>query len=62
MDFEKFTFRQIDAETPIKSFDCSDTYAAAVPFYERCGFMFLSEKDKHAPTRAMYFDLINFPG
>lgn len=37
-----------------------DAYAAAVPFYERCGFMFLSEKDKHASTRSMYFDLINF--
>lgn len=37
-----------------------DAYAAAVPFYERCGFMFLSEKDKNAKTRAMYFDLINF--
>ena len=37
-----------------------DAYAAAVPFYEKCGFMFLSEKDKTANTRAMYFDLINF--
>jgi hypothetical protein len=37
-----------------------DAYAAAVPFYEKCGFMFLSEKDKHFKTRAMYFDLINF--
>ena len=32
-----------------------------VAFYEKCGFMFLSDKDKHSPTRAMYFDLINFP-
>ncbi|MDE6287381.1 MAG: GNAT family N-acetyltransferase [Muribaculaceae bacterium] len=37
-----------------------DAYAAAVPFYEECGFMFLSEKDKNSKTRAMYFDLINF--
>ncbi len=37
-----------------------DAYAAAVPFYEKCGFMFLSERDKHSKTRAMYFDLINF--
>ncbi len=37
-----------------------DAYAAAVPFYEKCGFMFLSEKDKHSKTRAMYYDLINF--
>ena len=38
-----------------------DAYAAAVPFYEKCGFMFLSEKDRNSSTRAMYFDLINFP-
>ncbi len=37
-----------------------DAYAAAVPFYEKCGFMFLSEKDKNSKTRAMYFDLINY--
>ena len=37
-----------------------DAYSAAVPFYQKCGFMFLSEKDKNSPTRAMYFDLINF--
>lgn len=39
-----------------------DAYLAAVPFYEKCGFMFLSEKDRDSQTRAMYFDLINFPG
>lgn len=37
-----------------------DAYSAAIPFYEKCGFMFLSEKDKNSRTRAMYFDLINF--
>lgn len=37
-----------------------DAYSAAVPFYEKCGFMFLSEKDKNSKTRAMYFDLYNF--
>lgn len=37
-----------------------DAYAAAVPFYEKCGFMFLSEKDRNSSTRAMYFDLINY--
>ena len=37
-----------------------DAYAAAVPFYEKCGFMFLSEKDSNSKTRAMYFDLINY--
>ena len=33
-----------------------DAYAAAVPFYERCGFMFLTDKDRTSKTRAMYFD------
>jgi predicted GNAT family N-acyltransferase len=37
-----------------------DAYVAAIPFYEKCGFTFLSEKDKNSKTRAMYFDLINF--
>lgn len=37
-----------------------DAYAAAVPFYEKCGFNFLTDKDKYSPTRAMYFDLITF--
>lgn len=37
-----------------------DAYAAAVPFYEKCGFMFLSDKDRLSSTRAMYFDLINY--
>ena len=37
-----------------------DAYAAAVPFYEKCGFMFLSEKDSNSKTRSMYFDLINY--
>lgn len=37
-----------------------DAYVAAIPFYEKCGFMFLSDKDKNSKTRAMYFDLINF--
>lgn len=37
-----------------------DAYSAAIPFYEKCGFTFLSEKDIKSQTRAMYFDLINF--
>ena len=38
-----------------------DAYSAAVPFYEKCGFKFLSDNDKGAKTRAMYYDLISFP-
>jgi predicted GNAT family N-acyltransferase len=37
-----------------------DAYAAAIPFYEKCGFTLLSDKDKNSKTRAMFFDLINF--
>jgi predicted GNAT family N-acyltransferase len=34
-----------------------DAYRAALPFYERCGFAFLSHKDESDPTRLMFFDL-----
>jgi predicted GNAT family N-acyltransferase len=34
-----------------------DAYADAIPFYEKCGFHFLSNKDENEATRAMYFDL-----
>lgn len=37
-----------------------DAYSEAIPFYEKCGFHFLSEKDEGERTRAMYFDLMNF--
>jgi predicted GNAT family N-acyltransferase len=37
-----------------------DAYVAAIPFYEKCGFTFLTDKDRNSKTRAMYFDLINF--
>jgi predicted GNAT family N-acyltransferase len=37
-----------------------DAYRAALPFYEKCGFTFLSDKDEHEPTRLMYFDLKSF--
>jgi predicted GNAT family N-acyltransferase len=37
-----------------------DAYVTAIPFYEKCGFTFLSDKDKFSKTRAMYFDLINY--
>lgn len=38
-----------------------DAYVDAVPFYQKCGFVFLSDKDTNLPTRFMYYDLINFP-
>lgn len=37
-----------------------DAYSNAVPFYEKCGFHCLSDKDVNEPTRAMYFDLMYY--
>lgn len=37
-----------------------DAYKSAITFYEKCGFQFLTEKDKEESTRAMYFDLIYY--
>ena len=31
-----------------------------IPFYEKCGFVFLTNQDKDEATRKMYFDLLNF--
>ena len=36
-----------------------DAYADATEFYQKCGFNFVSEKDKGERTRSMYYDLIN---
>lgn len=37
-----------------------DAYASAVPFYEKCGFRFLSDKDAGDDIRSMYFDLMYY--
>lgn len=34
-----------------------DAYKAAVPFYEKNGFVLLNDDDIDAPTRLLYFDL-----
>ena len=34
-----------------------DAYAAAIPFYEKNGFVPLNEEDLDEPTRLLYFDL-----
>ncbi len=36
-----------------------DAYVEATEFYLKCGFNFVSEKDKDERTRSMYYDLIN---
>ncbi len=37
-----------------------DAYRAALPFYEKCGFSYMTDKDEKEPTRLMYFDLKGF--
>lgn len=39
-----------------------DAYAAAIPFYEKNGFVPLNGDDKDAPTRLLYFDLKDIAG
>lgn len=36
-----------------------DAYLSAIPFYEKNGFMQLTEKDENEYTRLMYFDMID---
>lgn len=37
-----------------------DAYSDAVGFYQKCGFDFISEKDRNDITRLMYYDLKRF--
>ena len=37
-----------------------DAYKSSIPFYEKNGFIFLTNQDKDDDTRQMYFDLLNF--
>ncbi len=37
-----------------------DAYREAVGFYQKCGFDFISEKDRNDQTRLMYYDLKSF--
>lgn len=37
-----------------------DAYSQAIPFYEKCGFRFLTNKDENEKTRAMYYDLMMY--
>ena len=56
IDFIKLHFLE-DNKTGCR-FVTVDAYNAAVPFYEKNGFAFLTQKDEN-PTQLMYFDLIN---
>lgn len=72
MDFDALSFRQIDADTKIKSFDCGDAdlndflFSDSVNYFKSMmALTYLLEDPANdrtvASTRAMYFDLINFP-
>lgn len=37
-----------------------DTYQESLPFYERNGFQYFTDKDANEDTRSMWFDLITF--
>jgi predicted GNAT family N-acyltransferase len=37
-----------------------DAYSDVTPFYLKCGFDFLTDKDINDATRSMYFDLMSF--
>lgn len=37
-----------------------DAYRNAVGFYQKCGFDFISDKDREEATRSMYYDLKRF--
>lgn len=56
IDFLKNLFTQ-DIRTGCKYLTV-DAYRSATPFYEKNGFKYLSDSDKDAETRLMYFDLI----
>ncbi len=36
-----------------------DAYRAAIPFYEKNGFIPLNKDDEDDPTRVLYFDLMD---
>ena len=37
-----------------------DAYRTALPFYEKNGFAYMTDKDSHEDTRLMFFDLKSF--
>lgn len=61
MDFDKFTFRQIDADTWIKSFDCGDAdlndflFSDAINYYKSMmALTYLLEDNEAGKTVAYY--------
>ena len=65
MDFGKFTFRQIDAATRIKSFDCGDAdlndflISDAVNYYKSMMALTYLLEDNEADKTVAYYSLLN---
>lgn len=65
MDFGKFTFRQIDADTRIKSFDCGDAdlndflFSDAVNYYKSMMALTYLLEDTEADKTVAYYSLLN---
>ena len=55
IDYTKGTFTN-NNKTGCK-FITVDAYKKSLPFYEKMGFKYLSNKDKKSDTRLMYFNL-----
>ena len=58
MDFDKFTFRQLDAGTTIKSFDCGDADLNDFLFSDASNYY----KSMMALTRARHICLLSIGG
>ena len=65
MDFGKFTFRQIDADTQIKSFDCGDAdlndflFSDAINYYTSMMALTYLLEDNEAEKTVAYYSLLN---
>lgn len=65
MDFDKFTFRQLDAGTTIKSFDCGDAdlndflFSDASNYYKSMMALTYLLEDNEADKTVAYYSLLN---
>lgn len=65
MDFDKFTFRQLDAGTTIKSFDCGDAdlndflFSDASNYYNSMMALTYLLEDNEADKTVAYYSLLN---
>lgn len=65
MDFNNLVFRQINADTIIKSFDCGDTdlndflYSDAINYYKTMMALTYLLEDKTADKTVAYYSLLN---